>query len=115
MLFRDDFASNWQPFEWNTSCINSILQMLRSIPEIADMIYSQSYKSSNQPGVITEICDEIHNIFQTEGVVDTVDLRAVLGYYSSNPQMFFSDHQNLEVVLFREFLPAVKLVIQLSV
>lgn len=82
--------------------------MLRSIPEIADMIYSQSYKSSNQAGVITEICDEIHNIFKTEGVVDTVDLRAVLGYYSSNPQMFFSDHQNLEVVFFREFLPAVK-------
>jgi len=108
MLFRDDFASNWQPFEWNTSCVNSILQMLKSIPEIAEMISSQTYKLSNHTGAITEICDEIYNIFQTEGVVDTVDLRAVLGYYSTNPQMFYSDHQNLEVVFFREFWAAVK-------
>merc|ERR1712107_534636 len=64
---------NWQPFEWNTSCVNSILQMLKSIPEIAEMISSQTYKLSNHTGAITEICDEIYNIFQAEGVVDTVD------------------------------------------
>ena len=96
------------PFESNLSCLNSILQMLRSIPEVNELFTNETFRAD---GAVTEICDEIHRIFAFGGVASASDFRAILGSHASNSfnaKMLFAKHQNLEVVFFREVLETIR-------
>ena len=113
-LLLEDIDKDTTPFESNLSCLNSILQMLRSIPEINEMFTNETFRAD---GAVTEICDEIHRIFAFGGVASASDLRAILGFHASNSfnaKMLFAKHQNLEVVFFREVLEVIRSELQMS-
>ena len=113
-LLLEDIDKDTTPFESNLSCLNSILQMLRSIPEINEMFTNETFRAD---GAVTEICDEIHRIFAFGGVASASDLRAILGFHASNSfnaKMLFAKHQNLEVVLFREVLETIRSELEMS-
>ena len=91
-------------FQRNLSCLNSIVHMLNSIPEVAEVFEEQSYKSENR---ITDICDEIHRVLKLN--TDAADLRVALGSQSAeDPYMLFAKQQNYEVVFFRYIYDAVR-------
>ena len=50
--------------ERNLSCINSILQILKSVPEINKMFQNKSYKAECEDDM--PICDEISGLFRAE-------------------------------------------------
>ena len=84
----------------NLTCLNSIVQMLHSIPEVAELFEEQSFKSNNR---ITDICDEIHRMLKLNS--DAADLRVALGSQSGDdPEMLFAKQQNFEVVFYRYVL-----------
>ena len=88
--------------DMNISCINSILQMINSIPEVSNLFIQQKYQVK---GVVAEVCDEIHKIFTTVGLADATTLREQLAAYAAdtNWSLFYKQFQNLELVFFREF------------
>ena len=91
-------------FQRNLTCLNSIVHMLNSIPEVAEVFEDQSYKSENR---ITDICDEIHRVLKLN--TDAADLRVALGSQSAeDPDMLFAKQQNYEVVFFRYVYEAVR-------
>ena len=90
-------------FKRNLSCLDSIVQMLSSIPEVSELFEEQSFKTGNR---ITDVCDEIHRVLKLN--TDTADLRAVLGFQSQDADMLFSRQQNFEVVFFRDVHAAVR-------
>ena len=84
-------------FQRNLTCLNSIVKMLSSIPEVAEVFEEQTFTSENR---ITDICDEIHRMLKLN--TDAADLRIALGSQSENdPSMLFAKQQNFEVVFFR--------------
>ena len=88
----------------NLTCLNSIVHMLHSIPEIAELFEEQSFKSDI---CITDICDEIHRMLKLN--TDAADLRVALGSQSGeDPEMLFAKQQNFEVVFYRYVHEAVK-------
>ena len=67
-------------FQKNLTCLNSIVHMLHSIPEVAELFEEQSFKSDIH---ITDICDEIHRMLKLN--TDAADLRVALGPTCSSP------------------------------
>ena len=91
-------------FQRNLTCLNSIVHMLNSITEVAEVFEEQSYKSENR---ISDICDEIHRVLKLN--TDAADLRVILGSQSTeDPDMLFANQQNYEVVFFRYVYEAVR-------
>ena len=91
-------------FQRNLTCLNSIVQMLHSIPEVVEVFEEQSFKSDIS---ITDVCDEIHRVLKLNS--DAADLRVALGSQSGeDPYMLFAKQQNFEVVFYRYVYEAVR-------
>ena len=84
---------------YNLSCLNAIIQMLRSIPSVLSIFTEQSYRAA---GTVQEVCDELHHIFTSQSRVDARKLRRYLKEYADNERLFFAKHQNLEQIFFQE-------------
>ena len=81
----------------NLGCINGILQMLKSIPEVETMFRTQSYQTGCEDDM--PICDEISRLFRTEKKKETsaADLRMLIRVFTEETFTCFGVQQDIEI------------------
>jgi len=93
--------------ERNLSCINAILQMLKSIPEIENIFATQSYKTGCKDNM--PICDEISGLFRAKNTeeITAAYLRMLIRKSTVEAFQCFGEQQDL-FILFKIISEAVQ-------